>query len=110
MAAGGGLAPSPMHADDGAIVMHGYPSLVGGRRTGDSRFIRCAQNDDTKGVGGYGGVTHACLATCSGVVKSCGGADQGFEGWFVEGFVFVDVDGAAGVAFEAGVEEVGGVV
>jgi len=33
---------------------------------------------------------------------------EGFEGFFVDFLVFVDVDGSADVALEAGVEEAGG--
>src|SRR3546814_4655643 len=42
-------------------------------------------------------------------VEGDGGADEGFQGLLVDGFAFVEVDGAAGVSFEAGVEEAGGV-
>jgi hypothetical protein len=37
-------------------------------------------------------------------------ADKGLEGLFVELLVLVDVDGAPGVAVEAGVEEAGGIL
>ena len=44
-----------------------------------------------------------------GEVEGDGGADKVFEGGLVDGFSFVDVDGAADVAVEAGVEEARGV-
>lgn len=40
-------------------------------------------------------------------VKGDGGADEVQEGGFIDGVGFADVDSAASVAFEAGVEEVG---
>ena len=47
-----------------------------------------------------------CLAL---EVERDGGADEGLQSGLIHLLAFVDVDGAADVAFEAGVEEAGGV-
>lgn len=45
------------------------------------------------------------LCAARGLVQAHGGADQGLEGVLVDRFAFADIDGSAGVALEAGVEE-----
>ena len=59
------------------------------------------------------GVVLFCMHRCSTffavAIESDGGADELLQGGFMDGVVFVDVNGAADVAFEAGVEEAGGV-
>src|ERR1044071_4208383 len=46
----------------------------------------------------------------AGGVQVHGGADERLEGVFVDLFALLEIDGAARVAFEAGVEEAGRVV
>ena len=40
-------------------------------------------------------------------IERSGGADEVFQGGFIDGLAFADVDGTPDIAFEAGVEETG---